>query len=240
MPEDRSSKQPPAGDDRNLVVVDEDFVNADAEDRLWLFWERNQGVIVKSTVALVVGILGYLAFFFWNESRREALGEEFTACQDEAARRAFAARHAGEPLAAVALTDVADELKRTGKFADAAKAYDEARRLAGLAAPAPAVAGLAARARLYAALCRLEAGDATAAKALAEMADDAAAAETLRGFAMLTLANLAVAKGDIAEATKWLNAMDKKLRANHVWKADKEMLVRSEPALIAPAAPAGK
>ncbi len=90
MPEDRSSKQPPAGDDRNLVVVDEDFVNADAEDRLWLFWERNQGVIVKATVAVVVGILGYLAIFFWNEAQREALGEEFTACQDEAARRAFA------------------------------------------------------------------------------------------------------------------------------------------------------
>jgi hypothetical protein len=57
---------------------------------------------------------------------------------------------------------------------------------------------------------------------------------------MLTLANVAVAKGDTAEASKWLNAMDKKLRANHVWKADKEMLVRSEPSLIAPAAPAGK
>ncbi len=38
MPEDRSNKQPPAGDDRNLVVVDDDFVNADTEDRLWLFW----------------------------------------------------------------------------------------------------------------------------------------------------------------------------------------------------------
>ncbi len=83
MPEDRSSKQPPAGDDRNLVVVDEDFVNADAEDRLWLFWERNKGVIVKATTAVVVGILGYLAFFFWNESRREAPGEESTACRDE-------------------------------------------------------------------------------------------------------------------------------------------------------------
>jgi ATP/maltotriose-dependent transcriptional regulator MalT len=188
----------------------------------------------------VVGILGYLAFFFWNESQREALGEEFTACQDEAARRAFAGRHAGEPLAAVALTDVADDLKRAGKFADAAKAYDEARRLAGLAGNTPAVAALAARARLYAALCRLETGDAGATKALAEVADDVSAAETLRGFAMLTLANVAVAKGDTAEATKWLNAMDKKLRANHVWKADKEMLVRSEPSLIAPVAPAGK
>ena len=50
----------------------------------------------------------------------------------------------------------------------------------------------------------------------------------------------AVAKGDAAEATKWLNAMDKKLRAGHVWKSDKEALVQSEPSLIAPAAPAAK
>lgn len=240
MPEDRSSKQPPAGDDRNLVVVDEDFVNADAEDRLWLFWERNKGVIVKAATAVVVGILGYLAFFFWNESQREALGEEFTACQDEAARRAFAARHPGETLAAIALTDVADDLKRAGKFADAAKAYDEANRLSGLAGKAPAIAALGTRARLYAALCRLEAGEAGADKAIAAVADDVNAPETLRGFAMLTLANLAVAKGDSAEAAKWLNAMDKKLRAGHVWKADKESLVQSEPSLIAPAAPAAK
>ena len=240
MPEDRSNKQPPAGDDRNLVVVDEDVVNADTEDRLWLFWERNKDLIVKGTVGIVVGILAFLAYFFWNESRREALGEEFTACQDEAARRAFAGRHPGEPLAAVALTDVADDLKKAGKFADAAKAYDEADRLAGLAGQAPAIAALGTRARLYSALCRLEAGEAGADKAIAAVADDVKAPETLRGFAMLTLANLAVAKGDTAEATKWLNAMDKKLRAGHVWKSDKEALVQSEPSLIAPAAPTAK
>lgn len=240
MPDDRSSKQPPAGDDRNLVVVDEDFANADAEDRLWLFWERNKALIVQGTTAVVIGILGFLAYFFWNESRRLELGVEFTACQDEAARRAFADRHPGEALAAVALTDVADDLKKAGKFADAAKAYDKAVSLAALAAKTPAVEALGARARLYAALCRLEAGETDAAKAVADVADDVAAPETLRGFAMLTLANVAVAKGDAAEAAKWLNAMDKKLRANHVWKGDKEMLVRSEPALVAPPAPAAR
>jgi hypothetical protein len=240
MPEDRSSKQPPAGDDRNLVVVDEDFANADAEDRLWLFWERNKAPIVQGVTAVVIGILGYLAYFFWNESRRVELGAEYTACQDEAARRAFAGRHPGETLAAVALTDVADDLKRAGKFAEAASAYDQAVR-AALAAPlSPAVEALGARARLYAALCRLESGDAAAPAAIAAVADDVKAPETLRGFAMLTLANVAVSKGDMNEATRWLNAMDKKLRAGHVWKADKEMLVRSEPGLIVPAAPAGK
>jgi hypothetical protein len=240
MPEDRSNKQPPAGDDRNLVVVDEDFVNADTEDRLWLFWERNKDVIIKGTVGIVVGILAFLAYFFWNESRRVALGEEFTACQDEAARRAFAQSHKGEPLAAVAMTDVADDLKKAGKLTDAAKAYDEAGRLAAAAGKTPAITALGTRTRLYAALCRQEAGEAGAAKEIAAVADDANAPETLRGFAMLTLANLAVAKGDTAEATKWLNAMDKKLRAAHVWKSDKDALVQSEPSLVTPAAPAAK
>jgi hypothetical protein len=240
MPEDRSSKQPPAGDDRNLVVVDEDFVNADAEDRLWLFWERNKTLLVQRVTAVVIGILGFLAYFFWNESRRLELGAEYTACQDEAARRAFAGRHPGEALAAVALVDIADDLKRAGKFAEAAKAYDQASQAALATTLTPAVEALGARARLYAALCRFEAGDATATAAIAAVADDVKAPETLRGFAMLTLANVAIAKGDANEATKWLNAMDKKLRAGHVWKADKEMLVRSEPGLIAPAAPVAK
>jgi len=34
--------------------------------------------------------------------------------------------------------------------------------------------------------------------------------------------------------------VDKKLRAGHVWKSDKEALVQSEPSLVAPAAPAAK
>ena len=240
MPDDRSNKQPPAGDDRNLVVVDEDFVNADTEDRLWLFWERNQDTIVKATVGIVVGILAFLAYFFWNESRREALGEEFTACQDEAARRSFASRHPGEALAAVAMADVADDLKKAGKFVDAAKAYDEASRLTGLAGKAPALAALGTRTRLYAALCRLEAGEAGAVKAIAAVAEDVNAPETLSGFAMLTLANIAVAKGDTAEAAKWLNAMDKKLRPGNVWDADKKALLQSEPSLLTPPAPAAK
>ena len=240
MPDASSNNQPPAGDDRNLVIVDEDFVNADAEDRLWLFWERNKGTIVRTTTAVVVGILGYLFYYFQNEARKEAIGEEYTACQDESARRAFAGRHPGEPSAAVAMIEVGDDLKKANKFAEAAKAYDEASRLAALAGKAPAVNALGVRARLYSALSLQETGDPEASAAIAAVADDVSAPETLRGFAMLTLANIAIAKGDSATASKWLNMMDKRLRAGHVWKSDKEMLVQSEPALLAPAAPAAK
>lgn len=238
MPADRSNQQPPAGDDRNLVVVDEDFVNADTEDKLWLFWERHQGTIVRTATAIVVGIIAYLAYFFWHESRQQDIGIEFTACQDEAARRAFAKSHEGEPLAAVALIEVADDLKKAGKFPEAAKAYDEAGRLAGLAGKAPAVTTLAVRARLYAALSRQETGDAKAEESIIAVAEDVSAPETLRGFAMLTLVNNAVAKGDKAKATQWLNAMDKRLRVGHIWNSDKAMLVQTEPSLVLPLTPA--
>jgi hypothetical protein len=72
---------------------------------------------------------------------------------------------------------------------------------------------------------------------VAAIADEPSAPETVRGFAMLSLANLAIARGDSAEAAKWLNAMDKRLRPGSVWQSDKAFLVRSEPSLTnAPAA----
>ena len=142
------------------------------------------------------------------------------------------------PLAAVALAEVGDDLKRAGKLADAAKAYDAAALAAGQAGDAPAVRALALRARLYAGLVRTEMGDKSAEAAVAAVADEPSAPETLRGFAMLSLANLAVARGDSAEAAKWLNAMDKRLRPGNVWQDDKSFLVRSEPSLTS--APAAK
>ena len=98
---------------------------------------------------------------------------------------------------------------------------------------------LGARARLEAALARVDGGDATGETALTTLANDESVAETWRGYSMLTLANLAVAKGDLPAATKWLNLMDKRLRKDHVWREYKDSLIRSEPGLLNPvAAPA--
>lgn len=237
MSDDSAKQRPPADDDRNLVVVDEDFQNADAEDRLWLFWERNKTLIVRGSALVILGILAAIGHHFWQEAQREEVGAEYAACQDEAARRAFAARHSGDPLAAVALAEVGDDLKRAGKLAEAAKAYDEAAAAAGKAGDSPVVRSLALRARLYAGLTRSELGEKGAEAAVAAIADEPSAPETVRGFAMLSLANLAIARGDSAEAAKWLNAMDKRLRPGSVWQSDKAFLVRSEPSLTnAPAA----
>ncbi|MEY3828309.1 MAG: hypothetical protein RL636_10 [Verrucomicrobiota bacterium] len=243
MAEDSSKKRPPSDDDRNLVVVDEDFANADAEDRLWLFWERNKNLIVRGTTVVVLAIIGAIGFHFWQESKREELGLAYVACQDEAARRAFAAAHPGEPLAAVALLEVADDLRRANKLEDAAKTYEAAGK--SVVGDAKAVKAIATRARLYAALTRHELGQAEAIAGIVAVAEDNTAPDTLRGYAMYVLANLALTKGDSAEAAKWVNLMDKRLKPNHVWASDKAWLVRSEPSLLTPvsappALPAGK
>jgi hypothetical protein len=243
MAEDSSHKRPPSDDDRNLVVVDEDFANADAEDRLWLFWERNKNLIVRGTTVVVLAIIGAIGFHFWQESKREELGLAYVACQDEAARRAFAAAHPGEPLAAVALLEVADDLRKANKLEEAAKAYEAAGK--AVAGDSKAVKAIATRARLYAALTRQELGQAEAEAGIVAVAEDNSAPDTLRGYAMYVLANLALTKGDSAAAAKWVNLMDKRLKPNHVWASDKSWLVRSEPSLLTPvsappALPAGK
>ena len=243
MAEDSSKKRPPSDDDRNLVVVDEDFANADAEDRLWLFWERNKNLIVRGTTVVVLAIIGAIGFHFWQESKREELGLAYVACQDEAARRAFAAAHPGEPLAAVALLEVADDLRKANKLEEAAKAYEAAGK--AVAGDSKAVKAIATRARLYAALTRQELGQAEAEAGIVAVAEDNSAPDTLRGYAMYVLANLALTKGDSAAAAKWVNLMDKRLKPNHVWASDKSWLVRSEPSLLTPvsappALPAGK
>ena len=237
MSENRPPKRTKADDDRNLVVVDEDFVHADAEDRLWLFWERNQTVIVRSITTVVVGVLAFIAFYFWKEAQHEALGESYVACQDETARRAFAAAHPKEPLAAIALIEVADELRRKNKLTEAAKTYDEAAAIAAIAGETPAVRAIAARAKLFSGLSRQELGQANAEAIITSVAEDNSAPETLKGYAMYVLANLALTRGDNAGAAKWINLMDKRLQATHVWAQDKTWLVRSEPALLTPLTP---
>ena len=243
MAEDSSKKRPPSDDDRNLVVVDEDFANADAEDRLWLFWERNKNLIVRGTTAVVLAIIGAIGFHFWQESKRAELGQAYVACTDADARRAFAAAHPGEPLAAVALLEVADDLRKANKLEDAAKAYEAAGK--AVVGDVQAAKAIATRARLYAALTRQELGQADAEAGIVAVAEDNSAPDTLRGYAMYVLANLALAKGDSATAAKWVNLMDKRLKPNHVWASDKSWLVRSEPTLLTPvsappALPAGK
>lgn len=226
MSQDRNPS--PKGDDRNLVVVDEDFAQADAEDRLWLFWERHRSTIVGSVTAVIIGLVAWFAYRAWDDSRQEAVREAYAALTDDAGRRAFAAEHAGSPLATAALLTIADDLQSKGK--GTSKAYAEA----AAADPGPSRAGqaLAWRARLYAGLLALDEGaTADGLARLAEVADASEAPDALRGPAFLALARAAIAAKDPAKAREWLDKMDRLLGPDHPWRDEQRRLIATEPAL---------
>lgn len=226
---DNSRQKPPAGDDRNLVIVDEDFAQADSEDRLWLFWERNRDRLVSGTVAVVMGLVAWFAVQAWISSQAESLRAAYAEVKDDAGRAAFAAEHPGETLAAVALLEVADNLKTAGKPAIAA--YDAAASAAEAAGSNPAVHAIGWRARLYAGLLAQDAGTADAKTRLAQVADATTAPDALRGPAMLALARAALAQADATTARSWLDKMDRQLGPNHPWREEQRQLIGSEPSL---------
>jgi len=231
MAQDRNPS--PRDDDRNLVVVDEDFAHADAEDRMWLFWERHKERLLGGFAAVVAGLIAWFGYAAWSESRREDIRLAYAAArEDEAALRAFAAGHPGHPLAGAALLRVADRLQREGKGTVAA--YDAAAAVD----PGPTRAGqtLRWRARLYAGLLAADQGDASAARRLTEVAEAPEAPEALRGPAFLALARASLATKDAAGARAWLDKMDRLLGPNHPWREEQRRLIASEPALR-PAAP---
>lgn len=227
MPED-SRQKPPAGDDRNLVIVDEDFAQADSEDRLWLFWERNRDRIIGGTTAVVVGLIAWFAVQSWLESRAESLRSAYADVRDDAGRAAFAAEHPGEVLSAVALLEVADNLKSAGKPAVAA--YDAAAAAAEAAPATPAVRAIGWRARLYAGLLAQDAGAPDAVGRLSQVASGDGP-DAIRGQAMLALARASLAKSDVAGARGWLDKMDRQLGPNHPWRDEQRRLIVSEPSL---------
>jgi len=234
MAQDRNPS--PKGDDRNLVVVDEDFANADAEDRLWLLWERHRERIAWTFSSVILGLLAWFAFAAWADARREAIREAFAAAGgDEAALRAFAGTHPGHPLATAALLQLADRLHREGK--GTVEAYDAA----SSNEPGPTRAGQALRwrARLYAGLLALDQGAPDATARLIAVAEAAEAPEALRGPAFLALARASLAAKDAAGARSWLDKMDRLLGPSHPWREDQRRLIASEPALrpTAPKAP---
>lgn len=236
MPKDPRPLSP--GDDRNLVIVDEDFVHADTEDRLWLFWQRYRNQVVGTITAIIVGLIAWLAYLAWDESVKEEVRANYAALTDDEQRRNFAALHAGHPLAIAALLEIADREQAEGK--------GQVASYAAAAAVDPgssrAAQALRWRAQLYEGLLALEdqaPSEREKGKSrLAEVAESAEAPEALRGSAFLALARAALAANDATAARSWLDKMDRLLGPNHPWRDEQRRLISSEPGLRS-SAPAG-
>ncbi|MDR0534940.1 MAG: hypothetical protein LBG65_01055 [Puniceicoccales bacterium] len=229
------------GDDRNLVLVDQDFGQPDFEDRMFLFWVRNKALILGVAGVAIVASVGAIIFKAVARHRLETLQNAYTtavAAGKPEALLAFSRENAGQPLARVAAIEAGDKYFGEKKYDEAAKAYAIAGGSAGAGAGENVSAVFSGRAALGAAFSELYALRKDAAtKAFVAIQNTPAHPAGVRGQALLSLAILAVEADDLAAARKWLDTMDRTLPANDPWLMARASLLEQVPALTVQAQP---
>ncbi len=240
MAKNAFQKDPRRGDDRNLVIVDQDFGQPDLEDRIWLFWIRNRTGIILSVLLVIVATLAYIV---WHAAGHYSQGACQAAYQDAGegpeAKLEFSREYAGTALAGVAALEAADAFYKDKQFAKAAGAYALARTEVSANEPVEAV--LAGRAALGEAFSLLADGQREPGKqVLGQLAGNGKFPEAVRGQAMYTMALLALEDRSLDEARRWLDQMDQVATQSpsqnfDPWQQKKLELLMREPALVRPA-----
>jgi len=229
-----SQKKKPIEDDRNLVVVDKDFSDADIEDRVWLFWKRNRSTIIAVIAAAVIVTVGISGYDLWKANRTDKVQDAYLAAETPQALAAFAQEYQGEALAAVAALRLADEDYRAGQFEKAAALYAQA-------APELKVAPeLQQRARLGEAVALFMSGKDAKAEKLKAFAQDGTVFDAYRAQADYQLALIAVEAKDYLTARSWLEQLAA-LPQSGIWAERAQVLVSLKPEILkAAATPAAK
>ncbi len=193
------NKPKAAGDDRNLVTVDENYLAPGLEDQLRLFWEKNSRLVIAAVAAVVLVLLVNEGRKYLAAQHDEEVAAAYGTATTPAALTNFLAAHPDEPQAGLAQLRLADDAYNAGNYAAAHTAYEQA--VVRLAAQ-PVGAPFAARARLGSAVASLLAGQtAEAADALKKIAADASLPRAVRAEAAYDLAVQAADAGRTDEVT---------------------------------------
>ena len=194
MPNPATPSAPtPAGDDRNLVTVDENYISPSFEDRLRLFWQKNSKVVIAVLVAILLVIAAKEGWQYLAAERERGVGEAFAAAATPAQVKAFISEHPAHPLSGVAHLRSADEAYAASRYVEAISGYEQA---ATILKSGP----FASRARLGTAMGKLQGGRAADGEAaLKAIAADANEIKGYRAEASYHLASLAAAAGNAAD-----------------------------------------
>ena len=145
------SSPKPAGDDRNLVPVDENYVAPSFEDRVRIFWEKNNKAVYGVLVVILLAIVAKEGWDYLAAQREKGVEQAYAAATTPAQLRTFIGEHPQHTLAGVAQLQLADEAYAGGRYGEAVTAYEQA---SGVLKNGP----LASRARLGAAMAKLQGG----------------------------------------------------------------------------------
>ena len=227
-----NAPQSPAGDDRNLVTIDENYLAPTLEDRLQIFWSKHSGKVWALTGLVTAVLVGRYAFESYATYRERQVQADYAAATTTAQLQAFVQTHPSAILAGVAQLRLADEAYSAGNYVAAREAYSAA-------VPLLVDNPLAARARLGVAFTPLQTGDTAAAKtALEALANDTALARAYRAEAAYHLAIVARDAGQTADATRWIELVTT-VEPQGAWANRANQLRESLPAVSESAAASG-
>jgi len=191
------SRPKPAGDDRNLVAVDEHYAAPTFEDKLQIFWKNNGTAVLAGCTLVLLAIVGWGVWGRIQESRERGVEQEYAAVKTAEQRKAFIAAHPNHSLAGIGQLVLADEAYAAGKGAEAVTGYDQALQVIK-------TGPLAARAQLGRAMAKVLAGKATEGAAdLKQLAGDVNQLKGVRVEAAYDLASLAAEAGNAADVQKY-------------------------------------
>ncbi|MCC5788898.1 MAG: tetratricopeptide repeat protein [Opitutales bacterium] len=123
---DPAKTDPAAGDDRNLVAIDEAYKEASFEDRMNLFWQKYQGPLIVGGVLIVLCIVGWQVMGFVAERMDQRIRGEYAAIETTEDRLHFAQHRSGHLLSGIAYLELGDEAFAKEEFADAVEFYRQA------------------------------------------------------------------------------------------------------------------
>lgn len=204
MPNSATPSAPtPAGDDRNLIPVDENYVAPTFEDRLSMFWQKNSKAVTAVLLVILLVVAGKGVWEYLAVRKERAIGEAYAAATTPTQLKTFIGAHPEHTLAGVAHLRIADDVYASGQFAEAVTAYDQAATVLN-AGP------LASRARLGSAMAKLQSGrGAEGEAALKSFAADAKEISAYRAEASYHLASRAAANGNSADVKTYSDELMK-------------------------------
>jgi hypothetical protein len=221
------SNEKPAGDDRNLVAVDENYKALTFEDTVNQIWRRNRNLVWGLLILVTAVIVGKGGWEYMQRQRELGVESDYAAATTSAQLKTFAAAHSGHTLAGVAHLRIADEAYTAGKSADAIAAYDQA-------AASLKTGPLAARAKIGRAMAKVQSGKAAEGSTdLKQVAADTTQLNSVRAEATYHLASLAAEGANAAEVIKYSEELEK-LAPNTPWAQRAAMLRASLPVTATP------
>lgn len=216
MANKNSSKDTPKSDERNVVGADQVDIQ-DIEDKVFMIWEKNKGLIFGGIAFIFAIFIGYQGLKFMEQRAEANLKEGYTAASESGDKASWAEDESGKPLGGFAFKELGDESYLAGDFAKAEEYYRKAAEAAE--SPVDQAANIALAVSLIA-----QDKTAEAKSVLQPIANNDNA--LAQAEAQYRLASLASKEGDNESARSLIEAIDEQA---FFWKSRAESIAKNLP-----------